>query len=167
MPVLKVYEPKEGKEKLWHFRLLLLKTASLFLVAILFCAGGLYLFDESGTPVSERALNATWNAFNTLTTLGDFKDLSLKQKVFLLLGMVLLVMIGVYGISAIPGILSDPEVLQIRASRKAARSMQHVTGHVIVAGFGSIGRLVAWPRQKLGRSRLKTWPSVRDRVRRM
>jgi voltage-gated potassium channel len=150
MPVLKVYEPKEGKEKLWHFRLLLLKTASLFVVAILFCAGGLYLFDESGAPVSERALNATWNAFNTLTTLGDFQDLSLQQKVFLLLGMVLLVMIGVYGISAIPGILSDPQVLQIRASRKAARAMQHVTGHVIVAGFGSIGRLVASELRKHG-----------------
>jgi hypothetical protein len=50
MPVLKVYEPNEGTEKLWHFRLLLLKTASLFLVAIPFCAGGLYRFDESGAP---------------------------------------------------------------------------------------------------------------------
>jgi hypothetical protein len=76
MPVLKVYEPKEGKEKLWHFRLLLLKTASLFLVAILLSAGGLYLFDQSRAPVSERAFNATWNAFNTLTTLGDFTGLS-------------------------------------------------------------------------------------------
>jgi voltage-gated potassium channel len=143
MPVLKVYEPKEGKEKLWHFQLLLLKTASLFLVAILFCAGGLYLFDQSEASASERALNATWNAFNTLTTLGDFTELSRMQKVFLLLGMVLLVTVGGYGISAIPGILSDPQVLQIRASRKAAREIRHVTGHVIVAGFGSIGRLVA------------------------
>jgi voltage-gated potassium channel len=143
MPVLKVYEPKEGKEKLWHFQLLLLKTASLFLVAILFCAGGLYLFDQSKASMSERALNATWNAFNTLTTLGDFTELSRTQKVFLLLGMVLLVTVGGYGISAIPGILSDPQVLQIRASRKAAREIRHVTGHVIVAGFGSIGRLVA------------------------
>jgi voltage-gated potassium channel len=143
MPVLKVYEPKEGKEKLWHFQLLLLKTASLFLVAILFCAGGLYLFDESGASVSERALNAAWNAFNTLTTLGDLTELSRTQKVFLLLGMLWLVMVGGYGISAIPGILSDPQVLQIRASRKAARAMRRVTDHVIVAGFGSIGRLVA------------------------
>jgi Trk K+ transport system NAD-binding subunit len=143
MPVLKVYEPKEGQEKLWHFRLSLLKTMSLFLVAILFCASGLYLFDESGAPLAERALNATWNAFNTLTTLGDFRDLSVTQKVFLLFGMVLLVTIGVYGMSAIPGILSDPQVLQIHASRKAARAMRQVSGHVIVAGFGSIGRLVA------------------------
>jgi len=150
MPVLKVYEPKEGKEKLWHFRLLLLKTASLFLVAILFCAGGLYLFDESGAPVSERALNATWNAFNRLTTLGDLTALSRTQKVFLLLGMLLLVMVGGYGISAIPGILSDPQVLQIRASRKAARAMRHMTDHVIVAGFGSIGCLVASELRKHG-----------------
>jgi voltage-gated potassium channel len=129
---------------------LFLKTASLFVVAILFSAGGLYLFDESGAPVSERALNATWNAFNTLTTLGDLTELSRTQKVFLLLGMVLLVMVGGYGISAIPGILSDPQVLQIRASRKAARAMRHVTGHVIVAGFGSIGRLVASELKKQG-----------------
>ena len=150
MPVLKVYEPKEGKEKLWHFRLLFLKTASLFLVAIFFSAGGLYLLDQSGAPVSERALNATWNAFNTLTTLGDLTELSRTQKVFLLLGMLLLVMVGGYGISAIPGILSDPQVLQIRASRKAARAMRHVTGHVIVAGFGSIGRLIASELKKQG-----------------
>jgi Trk K+ transport system NAD-binding subunit len=150
MLVLKVYEPKEGKEKLWHFRLLFLKTASLFVVAILFSAGGLYLLDESRAPVSERVLNATWNAFNTLTTLGDFQDLSLAQKVFLLHGMVLLVMVGVYGISTIPGILSDPQVLQIRASRKAARAMRRMTGHVIVAGFDSIGRLVASELKKQG-----------------
>jgi hypothetical protein len=137
--VLKVYEPKEGKEKLWHFRLLFLKTASLFLVALLVSAGGLYLFDESGGPVSERALNATWNAFNTLTTLGDLTELSRTQKVFLLLGMLLLVMVGGYGISAIPHPVRPRA--QIRASRKAARAIRHVTGHVIVAGFGSIG---AW-----------------------
>jgi voltage-gated potassium channel len=150
MPVLKVYEPKEGQEKLWHFRLLLLKTASLFLVAILLSAGGLYLFDQSGAPVSQRAFNATWNAFNTLTTLGDFTELSQEQRVFLLFGMLLLVMVGGYGISAIPGILSDPQVLQIRASRKAAWVMRRVTGHVIVAGFGSIGRLVAHELRKQG-----------------
>src|SRR5262245_54274196 len=126
MPVLKVYEPKEGKARLRHFRLLLLRTASLFLGAILFCAGGLYFLDESGAPGLERAFNATWNAFNTLTTLGDFRDLGLNQKVFLLFGMVLLVMIGVYAISAIPGILSDPQVLHIRASRRAARGMRQV-----------------------------------------
>jgi voltage-gated potassium channel len=150
MPVLKVYEPKEGQERLWHFRLLLLKTASLFVVTILFSAGGLYLLDQSSVPVSERAFNATWNAFNTLTTMGDFTELSSKQKVFLLLGMLLLVMIGGYGISAIPGILSDPQVLQIRASRKAAWAMRRVTGHVIVAGFGSIGSLVAHELKKQG-----------------
>jgi voltage-gated potassium channel Kch len=143
MPVLKVYEPKEGKEKLRHFRLSLLKTTSLFLVAILFSAGGLYLFDQSRAPVSERAFNAIWNAFNTLTTLGDLTELSRTQKVFLLLGMVLLVTVGGYMISAIPGILSDPQVLQIRASRRAARAMEDMVGHVIVAGFGSVGRLVA------------------------
>jgi voltage-gated potassium channel len=150
MPVLKVYEPKEGKEKLWHFRLLLLKTASLFVVTILFSASGLYLLDQSGAPASERALNATWNAFNTLTTLGDLTALSRTQKVFLLLGMLLLVMVGGYGISAIPGILSDPQVLQIRASRKAARAMRRMTDHVIVAGFGSIGCLVASELRKQG-----------------
>jgi len=150
MPVLKVYEPKEGQERLWHFRLLLLKTASLFLVAILFSAGGLYLLDQSSVPVSERAFNATWNAFNTLTTLGDFTELSSQQRVFLLLGMLLLVMIGGYGLSAIPGILSDPQVLQIRASRKAAWAMRRVTGHVIVAGFGSVGSIVAQELKKQG-----------------
>jgi Trk K+ transport system NAD-binding subunit len=152
MPVLKVYEPKEGKEKLWHFRLLLLKTASLFVVAILFSAGGLYLLDPSEGPAAERAFNATWNAFNTLTTLGDFHGLSQTQKVFLLLSMLSLVMVGGYGLSAIPGILSDPQVLQIRASRKAARAMRRVSGHVIVAGFSSVGHLVASELRKHGES---------------
>ena len=82
--------------------------------------------------------------------MGDLTDLSRTQKVFLLLGMVLLVMVGGYGISAIPGILSDPQVLQIRASRKAARAMRRVTDHVIVAGFGSVGRLVASELKKQG-----------------
>ena len=48
-----------------------------------------------------------------------------------------------YTITALTGILSNPDVLTYRENRRMARVLAAIEGHVIVVGFGGVGELVA------------------------
>jgi len=57
--------------------------------------------------------------------------------------MIGFLMIGGYAVSSLTGILSSNSVIALRENKKMERKLNDLANHVIVIGFGTIGRLVA------------------------
>jgi Trk K+ transport system NAD-binding subunit len=57
--------------------------------------------------------------------------------------MCVFLMIGGYALSTLAGILSSDAVVALRENKTMERKLDRVANHVIVIGFGALGRLVA------------------------
>jgi hypothetical protein len=104
---------------------------------------GLALLDPSTESLSHRTFVALWNAGNLLSTVGDFTPLTAEQRGFVLVAMFTFVIIGGYAVSTLTGILSNDAVMAYRENRSMERVPDHLTNHILLVGFGAIGRLVA------------------------
>jgi voltage-gated potassium channel Kch len=90
-----------------------------------------------------KIFQGLWNAFNLVTTLGDFTTLGRPEKIFMMVTMCVFLMIGGYALSTLAGILSSDAVVALRENKTMERKLDRVANHVIVIGFGALGRLVA------------------------
>ena len=84
-----------------------------------------------------------WNALNLVTTLGDLTGLDEREKVFMMATMIAFLVIGGYAVSSLTGILSSDAVMAFRENKKMEHKLDDLANHVIVIGFGALGRLVA------------------------
>lgn len=150
MPIYRVFGSESGGERYAQLIRTVRSVAWLLFLAVSFATAGLYLLDDPALSVRNRLTNALWNTVNTLTTMGDYTDLDLRQKFFLMIFMIVLLAVGTYSISSLAGILSSPEVVTFRENRRMERKLAQLSGHVIVTGFGEIGALVAGQLQKRG-----------------
>jgi hypothetical protein len=143
MPVYWVALRGAGKERYQQLLRRVRGVMSLLLLVLAFATSGLYLLDDPAASVGSRLLNALWNSTNALTTLGDFTDFDLRQKLFILTFMALFLVVGAYSVSNLAGVLSSPEVVTFRENRSMEKRLATLSGHVIVAGYGDTGALVA------------------------
>src|SRR6516164_7074054 len=65
------------------------------------------------------------------------------EKTFVLVAMFSVVLIGGYAISTLTGMLSSDIVMAYRENRSMERILDRLANHIVVIGFGAIGRLVA------------------------
>jgi voltage-gated potassium channel len=84
-----------------------------------------------------------WNALNLITTLGDFSSLDEREKSFMMLTMIFFMVVGGYALTRLSGILSSDAVLVLRENENVKGKLSHISGHVIVVGFGALGQRVA------------------------
>ena len=152
MPLLSATAPTSGRLKLRTWRGKGLRAVGLLLLTLLGCALGLLLLDDSGDPLPRRAFRALWNASNTISTLGDLDSLNHGQEVFMIVAMFTLLSVGGYAISTLTGVLSSNEVLAYREYRHMEKLLARLSGHVVVAGFGPVGRRVAAQLRQQGRT---------------
>ena len=115
----------------------------MLLLVLLGCAVGLAVLDRSTEPLRQKAFTALWNAANLITTLGDFTHLDDGQKRFMLLAMFSAMVVAGLAISRLSGMLSSEGVIAYLENRSMERTLDHLADHVIVIGFGPLGRLVA------------------------
>ena len=125
----------------WRRRVL--RTVGLLLVTLAVCAIGLIALDSSGQPLPAKMFRGLWNALNLVTTLGDLTGLDQREKVFMMATMVAFLVIGGYAVSSLTGILSSDAVMAFRENKKMEHKLDNLANHVIVIGFGALGRLVA------------------------
>ena len=57
--------------------------------------------------------------------------------------MIAFLVIGGYAVSSLTGVLSSDAVMAFRENRKMEHKLDNLANHVIVIGFGALGRLVA------------------------
>ena len=121
----------------------MLHVVGLLLVTLAVCALGLTALDTSGQPLPAKLFRGMWNALNLVTTLGDLYDLDEREKVFMMATMVGFLVFGGYAVSSLTGILSSDSLMAFRENRKMEHKLDDLANHVIVIGFGALGRLVA------------------------
>ena len=143
MPLYRVTEPRLGRLHLHAWRNRVRRTIGLLLLTLLCCMVGLALLDPSTESLSHKAFVALWNAGNLLSTVGDFTPLTAEQRGFVLVAMFTFVIIGGYAVSTLTGILSNDAVMAYRENRSMERVLDHLTNHILLVGFGALGRLVA------------------------
>ena len=143
MPIYRVIEPSSAQRQLYEWRRGALRTLGLLLLALAGCAMGLVALDNSDTALREKLFTGVWNAANLVTTLGDFTGFDKRQKLFMMATMLVFLMIGGYAVSRLTGILSSDAVLALRENKAMERQLERLVDHVIVIGFGTLGRLVA------------------------
>ena len=143
MPIYRVVEPRLSRIRVQEWRRRVLHTVGLLLLTLAVCAIGMIALDSCGQPLPAKMFRGVWNAFNLVTTLGDFDrpgparedlhdgdDVRLPGDRWLCL-------------STLTG---DPFQ---RCRHGAPGEQDHGTqldrlaNHVIVIGFGGLGRLVA------------------------
>jgi len=132
----------------WRRRVL--RIVGLLLVTLAVCAIGLIALDSSGRPMPAKMFQALWNALNLVTTLGDLNGLDERQKAFMMATMIAFLVIGGYAVSSLTGVLSGRAVMVFRENEKMKHRLDDLANHVIVIGFGALGRLVASRLQDAG-----------------
>jgi voltage-gated potassium channel len=120
-----------------------LHTVALLLGTLAFCAIGLIALDNSSHRLPAKMFRGFWNALNLVTTLGDFSSLEERDKVFMMATMVAFLMIGGYALSSLTGFFSSDAEMTRRENRYMEQKLDRLVSHVIIIGFGPLGRLVA------------------------
>ena len=143
MPIYRVMEPRVGELHLQEWRRRVLHIVGLLLVTLAVCAIGLIALDSSGQPLLAKMFRGLWNALNLVTTLGDLTGLDEREKVFMMATMIAFLVIGGYAVSGLTGVLSSEAVMRFRENKKMEHKLNNLANHVIVIGFGALGRLVA------------------------
>ena len=143
MPVYRITEPRLGRLHMQAWRRRVRHTLGVLLLTLVSCTLGLALLDPSAEPLSQKAFVALWNAGNLISTLGDFTAFTAHQKTFVMVAMFTLVILGGYAVSTLTGILASDAVMAYRENISMERVLDRLTNHVVVVGFGAIGRLVA------------------------
>ena len=143
MPIYRVMEPRVGRLHMQEWRRRVLHIVGLLLVTLAVCAIGLIALDSSGQPLPAKMFRGLWNALNLITTLGDLTGLDEREKVFMMATMIAFLVIGGYAVSGLTGVLSSDAVMAFRENKKMEHKLDNLANHVIVIGFGALGRLVA------------------------
>ena len=143
MPIYRVVEARVARLQFQEWRRRVLRIVGLLLVTLALCAIGLIALDSSGQPLPAKIFRGVWNALNLVTTLGDLTDLDVREKVFMMATMIAFLVIGGYAVSSLTGVLSSDAVMVFRENEKMKHKLDNLANHVIVIGFGALGRLVA------------------------
>jgi len=143
MPIYRVMDLRVGRRRMQEWRRRVLHIVGLLLLTLAACAIGLIALDTSGQPLHAKIFRGLWNALNLVTTLGDLSDLDEREKVFMMTTMIAFLAVGGYAVSGLTGVLSSDAVMAFRENKKMEHKLDNLANHVIVIGFGPLGRLVA------------------------
>ncbi len=150
MPIYRVLEGRLGDLHIREWRRRVLHTVVLLLATLALCAIGMIALDSSSQLLPAKVFRGLWNALNLVTTLGDFTSLDQREKFFMMATMVAFLIIGGYALSSLTGFFSSDAVITIQENRKMERKLDRLANHVIVIGFGPLGKLVAGRLQEAG-----------------
>jgi len=151
VPIYRVIEPRVGHQRINEWWRRARRVLGLLAGVIFACTLGLVLLDTSSEPPLHKLLLALWNSVNLVTTLGDFSTFDPRQRLFMLGAMLFAMVIGAYGISQLTGILSSADVVAYRENRSMQRTLDSLSGHVVVIGFVSLGQLLAGQLKRAGK----------------
>ena len=150
MPIYRTLGLRIGRGHVREWRRGVLHTVAMLLAVLGVCTIGLIALDSSGQPLPAKVFRGLWNALNLVLTLGDFTGLNQREQIFMMLTMIFLIAIGGYSLSTLSGLLSSDAVMILRENRRMEHKLDRLANHVIVIGFGVLGRAVAGRLSKAG-----------------
>lgn len=119
------------------------RSAGLVLLTLVVCTVGLAALDNSQETTSVKLFDGLWNTMNMITTLGSFGNLNDSQKVFLLCAMLTAIAVVSHAFSQLRGLISSAALAAIKENIRMVDLLKELNGHVIVMGFGALGKIVA------------------------
>jgi voltage-gated potassium channel len=151
LTIYRFIEPRIGRARLSQWRWGALRVLLLLALIIVLSAVGLALLDNSENEVRHKLLLGLWNAVNLVSTLGDFSSFDERQKTFMMVAMLCVMVTGAYAITQLTGLLSSPEVVAYRENRRMEHALDKLSGHVVVIGYVGLGKLLANQLRESGR----------------
>lgn len=143
MWIYRVNEPRLGAVRVHEWRRRARHAVAMLVALLAAATTGLILLDQSKAAFHTRLFNALWDAANLTTTLGDFSEFDERQKIFMLGAMLVAMFIAALAISRLTGILSGDDVLAYRENRAMEHQLGKLAGHIVVAGYRSLGQRIS------------------------
>ncbi|MBE2260294.1 MAG: NAD-binding protein [Rhodobacteraceae bacterium] len=143
-----VYQQSKEYQRQW--RRSAFRSAGLVLLTLVVCTVGLAALDDSHEAVGPKLLDGLWNTMNMITTLGSFGHLDDGQKLFLICAMLTAIAVVSHAFSELRGLISSAALAAIKENRRMVDLLEQLNAHVIVMGFGQLGKIVARRLQEAG-----------------
>lgn len=125
-----------------------LRRRAVISMAVLFgviIASTLFLMVLAGEgSIQNRFLFALWDTLNLISTVGSLEeDLTTSQRVWAILVIALGLGAVLYAYGTLQSLLQSGDVRLLYVRRKMQRTLEDLTGHIIICGYGMVGRRVA------------------------
>jgi voltage-gated potassium channel len=151
-----VYEVQTDHEAEAFVRSLLrrfmLCIATLAGIVLISTAGLVFFSHERAGPLGQRIYYAFWDTLNLITTVGDIDEtLSTGQRAWAILVIIFGLGTVLTAFSTLQGLLLGGAVRRHFVRKKMQRTLHDLKNHIILCGFGHVGREVARRIRKAGR----------------
>jgi voltage-gated potassium channel len=113
---------------------------------------GLVVLGESEAPIHDRVFLALWDTLSLISTVGDVDEqLTPGQRVFAMLVIIFGLGAVLTAFSTLLGLFQGTEVRQHLMRKRMQRTLAEMEGHIVLCGYGHVGREVARHVRRAGR----------------
>ena len=146
MPIYVVQDDRQGAEVLRELRRRFALALGALAIAIAISTIGFTLLDSANTDVmsfSDRAFEGLWKTLNIVSTVGWLGELSQAEKAWSILVIIFGLGAVLYGFGSLQAMLHRGELMGLLVRRRMQKKFEHLQDHIIVAGYGHVGRAAA------------------------
>lgn len=124
---------------------------AVLIITVAISTIGFVLLNDDNAPLLNRGLDGFWNTLNLVSTVGSLTELSGPERAWSAIVIVVGLGAVLYGFGTVQGLFNSGDVLLYYARRKMEENMRELSGHIVLCGYGGVGRTVATEVRKAGR----------------
>ena len=122
---------------------------ALVLTVVISTVGFMVIGDETGS-VGEQAFEGFWNTLNLVSTVGSLSEMSTAERAWSLIIIIVGLGAVLYGFGTVQGLFHSGDVRHLYTRRQMHKTLQDLSGHIVLCGYGGVGRAVAAAIRKAG-----------------
>jgi voltage-gated potassium channel len=145
VPVYTIQPDRAGSEVFTSLRLRLLKELLFLAMVVVAIALGFFVLDVAQDPdgdYSDFWFEAVWNTLNIVSTVGSLTKVSPLERAWGMLAIVVGLVAVLFGFGSLMAMFTG-DVAQMLERRKMRRKLHDMKNHIVVCGYGRVGRSVA------------------------
>lgn len=155
MPVYKVQSDRELEEFVGSLKRRLLYSVAALVGIVVTATVGFVVFGEErygDDPLSQRILYAFWDTLQLVSTVGSIReDFTWDQRLWAILVIIFGLGAVLTAFSTIMGLVQGGDVRRHFARNRMYRTLTALNDHIVLCGYGHVGREVARQITKAGR----------------
>lgn len=153
MPVYRVQPDQVATALLRGLRLRFYNALALLVVCLTVITSGFYLIDvvrQHRQDHRQALFDALWNTLNVVSTVGSLEDVSPAERAWATVAIIVGLGAVLYSFGVLQALLQG-DVVRLIERRKMRKTLRNMSGHIIVCGYGRVGRAVAAAVKRQGR----------------
>lgn len=119
------------------------RSMLILLATTVVAAAGFVVLEDGDVAWGERIVSGLWDTLNIVSTVGALPEFSAAQRVWAMLVIVFGLGAVLYGYGSMQALLHGGEIYQWMERRKMEGTLDSIRGHVLLCGYGDVGRAVA------------------------